>query len=280
VYTLFQKGQFVNSTIPKRIIQTGKNFDLPLRAKAAVATIRLLNPDFEYLFFNDEQVESFIEKHYPDYRSIFHAFPFPIQRFDFFRYLAIYHYGGFYFDLDVYMARSLEDLLAFGCVFPFEEITINGYLRDRYGMDWEIGNYAFGASSGHPFLLEIIRNCIKAQKEPEWAQPMVRSIPKLSRDRYMVLCTTGPGLISRTLAEYPDAAGQVRVLFPENVCDPSTWHNFGEYGVHLMEGTWGKRKNALLNRLTWMLESRVTEKAMRASRKRGPMRSLDFAGRA
>jgi len=203
----------MNSTIPKRIIQTAKNFDLPLLSKAVVANIRLLNPDFEYMFFDDAQVEEFIDTQFPEYRKIFDSFPVRIQRYDFFRYLAVYYYGGFYFDLDVFLARSLEDLLDFTCVFPFEELTIHRYLRDEYGMDWDIGNYAFGAAAGHPFLQAIIENCIRAQKEPEWIQPMMKPSPRICRDDYYVLNTTGPGLVSRTLAEYSDAVKQIKILF-------------------------------------------------------------------
>ena len=109
-------GNVLNSRIPKRIIQTSKSLDLPLRSKAAVANVRLLNPDFEYLFFNDEQVEKFIDEEFPKYRNVFKSFRYPIQRYDFFRYLAVYHFGGFYFDMDVFLASSLTDLLGFGCV--------------------------------------------------------------------------------------------------------------------------------------------------------------------
>ncbi|TKB63306.1 MAG: hypothetical protein E8D47_12905, partial [Nitrospira sp.] len=65
----------MNSGIPKRIIQTNKSLDLPLLERAAVANIKLLNPDFEYLFFDDRQVEEFIEKEFPEYQSVFHSFP-------------------------------------------------------------------------------------------------------------------------------------------------------------------------------------------------------------
>ena len=44
------------SRIPARIIQTGKDGNLPLMAKAAVANVKLLNPRFEYLFFTDHDV--------------------------------------------------------------------------------------------------------------------------------------------------------------------------------------------------------------------------------
>src|SRR6266480_2435075 len=129
-----------------RIIQSDKSAYLPLLARAATSNLRLFNPDFEYLFFDDSQVEQFIDVEFPQYRPVFNSFTARIQRYDFFRYLAVYRFGGFYFDTDVLLASGLEDLLEFGCVFPFEHLSINRFLREEYGMDWEAGNYAFGAA--------------------------------------------------------------------------------------------------------------------------------------
>src|SRR4029077_5545531 len=137
---------------------------------------------------------------------------------DFFRYLAIYRLGGFYFDLDVILATDLSPLLPTGCVFPFEGLTLSRLLRS-YGMDWEIGNYAFGATPGHPFLEAVIENCVRAQKDPSWVKPMMRGLPFFFRDECLVLNTTGPGLLSRTLAENAELATTVTVLFPDDVCD-------------------------------------------------------------
>ena len=51
----------MNSHIPRRIIQTGKTSELSLLAQAAAVNVRLLNPDFEYVYFTDHQVEAFID---------------------------------------------------------------------------------------------------------------------------------------------------------------------------------------------------------------------------
>ena len=169
--------------IPKRIIQTGKHALQPLHLRAMMANIRLLNPDFEYLFFDEERVQAFIDHEFPQHRAVFDSFKFPIQRYDFFRYLAVYRYGGFYFDLDVMLASGLSDLLDAGCVFPFEGLTLSEYLRNRYKMDWEIGNYAFGAAAGHPFLAAIIENCVKAAKESKLGQAHDARIPPSSHIR-------------------------------------------------------------------------------------------------
>jgi hypothetical protein len=263
----------MHQPIPARIIQTAKHRNLSLKQRAMSASLRLLNPDYEYCFFDNDDVEGFIDREFPQYRKVFDSFRFPIQRYDFFRYLAVYRLGGFYFDLDVVLAASLSSLLPSGCVFPFEGLTLSRLLRS-YGMDWEIGNYAFGAAAGHPFLEAVIENCVRAQRDPSWVDPMMRGTPFLSGSEYYVLNTTGPGVLSRTLAENPALAHTVTVLFPEDVCDARTWNVFGDFGVHLMEGTWRPSTSFVRRRIAQKLEVWAMQRLLKQSRQLGKTRSL------
>jgi len=260
-------------TIPQRIIQTNKTRDLLPFAKAGAANLKLLHPDWEHLFFDDEEVGRFISSEFPKYKGIFESFPRKIQRFDFFRYLAIYRFGGFYFDLDVFLYEDLGGLLAHGGVFPFEELTLNRFLRNHLGIDWEIGNYAFGASARHPFMEAAIENCVRAQRDPGWLAPMMKGIPPFFRSEFYVLNTTGPGLLTRTLVENPGLRKSVTVLFPDDVCDSRTWHQFGRYGVHLMNGSWRERGNFLWRRLAMRWESSVRRRMLAQSQTLGKTRS-------
>ena len=263
----------VEEGIPKRIIQTGPSRDLPLLHRAAAANIRLLNPEFEHCFFDNDDVERFFDTEFPEYRRIFDSFRFRIQKYDFFRYLAVYRYGGFYLDLDVLLAAGLSSLTDHGCVFPFEDLNIDGFLRRRYGMDWTIGNYAFGARAGHPFLWEVIQSCVRAHEHPEWVEPALREIPRMFRDDFFVLSTTGPLLLSRTLAETA-LRGEVTVLFPDDVRCPGTWHTFGQVGIHLMEGSWRRNDKPIRRRLRLMWEWWMVRKFMRESARLGAVREL------
>ncbi len=229
--------------IPRRIIQAWNSANPPLRSRAVMANMKLLNADYEYLFFDNPKVEEFIGREFPQYRWVFDSFRYPIQRYDFFRYLVVYRYGGFYFDLDVLLASSLSDLLKHGCVFPFEAITVSRFLRNNLGMDWQIGSYAFGAAPGHAFLEAIIENCVRGQRDPNWVKPMMRGSPPLLEDEFLILNSTGSGLVSRTLAENPELAKTVTVLFPDDVCDVRNWNRFGERGIHLMESSWRRNRN-------------------------------------
>jgi inositol phosphorylceramide mannosyltransferase catalytic subunit len=258
--------------IPQRIIQTAKARSLPPLAKAAAANVKLLHPGWEYLFFDDAAIRQFMRTEFPEYQTVFDAFPRTIQRIDFFRYLAIYRYGGFYFDLDVFLSQDLSPLLDYSSVFPFEELTLYRFLRQEYGMDWEIGNYAFGAAPGDPFIQKIVENCVRAQRDKSWVSVMMAGIPTLFRDEFYVLNTTGPGLVTRTLAENPKLAADVTVLFPDDVRDPQNWHLFGCYGIHAMEGSWRTKGNFLRRRLASLWESRLRGKLARESVALGPAR--------
>ncbi|MGR9108639.1 MAG: glycosyltransferase family 32 protein [Gammaproteobacteria bacterium] len=237
--------------IPKKITQIwGGGKEIPLLGRASAANVRLLNPEFEYTLFDDGKIDDFVATQFPEYRQIFEKFRFSIQRYDFLRYLLIYRFGGFYFDLDVFLALGLSDLTGYGCIFPFERLTWSTVLRNEYRMDWEIGNYAFGASAGHPFLEAIIKNCVRAQEDLEWRNKILRSFPSVLRDELFVIYTTGPGLVSRTYAEYPELASQVKILFPRDVCDKEKcWNLFGNHGVHLGGGMWRTQHGFFRSRL-------------------------------
>jgi len=61
------------SQIPKRIIQTAMTASVPLVTRAMMANVRLLNPDFEFLFFDNAQVDQFIANEFPQYSSVFNS---------------------------------------------------------------------------------------------------------------------------------------------------------------------------------------------------------------
>lgn len=272
-------------SIPRRIIQTARRRELPPLARAAARNLRLLHPDWEFLFFDDDEVLHFVTTEFPRYRGVFDSFPHRIQRYDFFRYLAVLRHGGFYLDLDVLLAESLDELLPHRCVFPFEELSLNRYLREAHGIDWELGNYAFGAAAGDPFLAQIVGNCIRARTDRAWAERMFRGIPRLFRTDFDVLHTTGPGLVTRTFAESGPLAHEVTILTPDltappapgrapacDVADPALWHQFGRYGVHLMAASWRPRRSFLLRKASLLWETRQRRRA--AARHRAQARPL------
>ena len=240
--------------IPKRIIQIGKDSQFSLRHRVALSNMRLLHSEYDFLYFDNKQKDDFVRREFPQYHAVYENFKFPIQRYDFFRYLVVYRYGGFYFDLDVLLAECLSPLLELSCVFPFEAISTSRILRDKFRMDWQIGNYAFGAAPGHVFLEAIIDNCVRSQKDPNLIKQMMRGAPPFLNDEFYVINSTGPGIVSLTFAENPEIAASVAILFPDDISDVSTWNQFGTFGIHLMDGSWRRSKSYIhqkLVNLTW-----------------------------
>ena len=84
---------FDNNNIPKIIIQTWKTYDIPIKYKNDISSIKKYNSDYQYLFFSDNDIDIFLQKYYPDNYNIYKKLPVIIQRIDYFRYIASYcHY--------------------------------------------------------------------------------------------------------------------------------------------------------------------------------------------
>jgi hypothetical protein len=269
----------MDSKIPARIIhvyspEAGEPEELSLLHQAALANAKALNPNFEHVLFGSGEMEDFVREEFPEFKAAMASFSRRIQRFDFFRYLAVYRLGGFYFDLDVFLARSICPLLEHTCVFPFEELTVSQFLRDSYGMDWEVANYGFGAAPQNAFIGALIENCVRFLKEPSWGYQMMQGVPRAFHDLFVVPFTTGPGMVSRTLAENPHLAKDVTILFPEDVCDERTWHQFGNFGIHLQQGAWRSSHGYVRRRLANVWESWMRRRLHRESCAHGKSRSL------
>jgi hypothetical protein len=259
--------------IPKLIIQTGQP-KLPVLQQAAIVNVKLLHPEFAHRFYDDAMIEAFLTDYFPGYKAEYQSFPFRIQRYDFFRYLAVYQFGGFYLDTDVFLTRNLVPLLLSQCVFPFEELAVSRYFWKQFQMDWQIGNYAFGAEPAHPFLAAVIENCLRAKRDPAWVVPMMEGVPCLWRDNAYVLNTTGPGMLSRTLAENPQLRDHITVLFPDDVCNSTSWYQFGEYGVHNMAGSWRPGSNLVGRVLIRQWRAWNLRRVLAESQSRGKTRTL------
>lgn len=216
--------------IPKIIIQTWKTKDVPSRYQPLVNSIKSKNPDYKYMFFTDADIETFLKTHYFDYYQTYINLPIKIQRIDFFRYIAIYHYGGFYMDLDMDCVKSFDELLKYKCVFPVDEIITKRMCNfPRYksyydrGYDYLLGQYAFAAEPNNPFIKEII------DKIHSNVYKYIKHVNFDSHD--YVYKTTGPDFCTDLYIDY------------HNKKDIYVIHNnkrqyFGDYAKHNYMGTW------------------------------------------
>ena len=229
--------------IPKRIIVTSQysRNHLPCDFESNLNRLKQCNPEYEILYFNDAKVDSFIIRYFPQYMDLFGHLPRRIMQIDLFRLLAVYHMGGFYFDMDVRLQENLDDLLCHELIFPLEWTMDQHYFEVRHRCLYDpkvghklqqIGNYAFGAKPRHPFLLEVVDNISRRAKA-------LRHHTANDRD---VLYITGPDVLNftRWSSQYHPFVlrGSDSEPFQARSWGPNHWHKFGSYGEHLLKHSW------------------------------------------
>jgi|TARA_B110000483_G_scaffold204262_2_gene247161 mannosyltransferase OCH1-like enzyme len=208
------------------IIQTWKDNHIPLKYQPFVNQVKKMNPNANYMFFTDKDIEQFILTKFPQYYKTFKNFPYTIQKIDFFRYLAVYYYGGVYLDLDFKNYKSFDDIDRSKSVFPLEFMNSSDEILKQQGFKGLIGNYAFYAPKNHPFIKKIIDNIMSNRIKN------VGNKYNNDKNKY-VFYTTGPVLVTQSYIDFKQKE-DIEIIKPT----PFKKYNFGNYGVHYLMGSW------------------------------------------
>ncbi|SGY19823.1 BQ5605_C110g13214 [Microbotryum silenes-dioicae] len=200
-----------------------------------------INPGYAMNFYTDEQVFAFVHDHFPTESSsvskVFDTLPLEIIKYDWFRYLAVGLYGGFYADVDTYPLKSLDALLS---AQPFQKVidrTDRLLVPDHdptappglvVGVEWTgrqnnlrnvlfgrklgIVQWGFGASQGHPVLIEsakrVLENSVRSSKrdwdarEGKGPEDMLPFNPAQDKTKPLVLEWSGPAVFTDCVARY------------------------------------------------------------------------------
>ncbi|MTW23016.1 glycosyltransferase family 32 protein [Allochromatium palmeri] len=148
-------------SIPKRIIQTHRDFSL---CQDLSESWIVKNPDYDYRFYDDEMCVKFFKKHYPRLLSCYLALPNNGQKADLFRYVSVFHYGGFYFDADTYCKVSLDTYVDLNhkLVVGYEMFAslyknrVETYVEE-YASPKQMLQWAFAAEPGSSMLKNLIK---------------------------------------------------------------------------------------------------------------------------
>ena len=218
------------------IIQTWKTHTIPDHYLSFVNKIKSYNPTCNYMFFDDNDIAEFIKTKMPEYSEAFYKLSGKIQQIDFFRYLAIYYYGGLYLDLDIDVSKSFDTLIVDPsiCIFPVELKNIGDTLITNQLFFKLIGNYAFYAPAKHPFLKLIIDNIVTQRIDDADIKIGQANNSDDSRDVY-VYYRTGPMLVTQSYLDHIERNGAFITLL-----EPTPYRNdcFGDYGRHCCYGSW------------------------------------------
>lgn len=178
--------------------------------------------DYDVRLYNKQDCLNLITEYYPEYIDAYNSFEYDIQKIDFMKLLFVYHYGGFYMDLDMMPILSLDDLLEYDLIVC-EEFTINNEEKERLNLKYNVrvANFMFGAIDHNSFLLDALTT------EQE------RSSIKIS-SKQELLDLTGPGLFTDTLFDNFKTYNNVRFLTKK------LNRGFGQYAEHLSSKRWEK----------------------------------------
>lgn len=106
------------TTIPRIIhqINFGRNDSYIEKYEKNINILKEKNQDFAYYQWNDDDAQELIIRRQPHLYTHFKKLNV-IDKSDFFRYILMYEYGGFYFDLDVEFHKSLHDFFQYTQIF-------------------------------------------------------------------------------------------------------------------------------------------------------------------
>jgi mannosyltransferase OCH1-like enzyme len=153
----------------------------------------------------------------------------------------VYHYGGFYFDMDIEPLEPLDNaILNHQAVFPIDEYADDHSCKTlrmkevcKKGFPFLLGQYAFGATAKHPFLKWVVD---KIRKNTDKYIEVFKQIQISSSNRedvhYYVFKTTGPDFITDCYHNYKKPE-QFYIL-----SNMGKRQVFGKYGKHIYFGSW------------------------------------------
>ena len=100
-------------------------------------------PDWNYVFWTDEDISSFIDQRFPTFSHLFQSYDRHIKRVDMFRYFVMYEMGGLYADMDYECFKNFEN------EFPVGKVSLNQSGADLYQ------NALMVSAPKHPFWLYV-----------------------------------------------------------------------------------------------------------------------------
>ena len=113
--------------IPKRIIQTYENYNLPMIYKIGEEIIKK-SSDYQYIFYTKRLMTKFIEINYPQYIDLYNSL-MDCNKNTLFVLLELYKNGGIYLDNDVILHKKMDELLENDCcIMPLS----NNKMIDNY----------------------------------------------------------------------------------------------------------------------------------------------------
>lgn len=204
--------------IPKIIMQTWVDKNIPKKWKVSPESIKRMMPDWEYVLMTDEDNRKFVKKHFPDFLPYYDAFPHNIQRADAIRYMWLYINGGIYMDLDFEVQYPLDELFTGDVeVYFVTSSNLSSYLT----------NSIMASKPGCKLWLDVI-------------ETMKKPLPYYCVGKHLaVMNSTGPVMLTYAVRRSKIVYGMlpIKLILPCSICN-ITCRTEGSYLRQLEGSSW------------------------------------------
>lgn len=214
--------------------------------------------DFQFMYWNDEDIDKIVEEFYPQYLDVYNMFPLHIMKVDFARFCILHKYGGIYADLDVFCYKNFYDFLEKDVYF------VESMNNDPFE------NSIMCSVPGHNVMMECcdesvkrFYHCYNRDKHGLYHTNSVNAIQDILVTRSMfVLYLTGPSLVSCIFGRHynidkESTIGILPVWLFNNYDD--TYHE-DFFANHIHTGLWGKENIEVTDFSIQIFEERTKQK--------------------
>jgi mannosyltransferase OCH1-like enzyme len=174
-------------TLPKIIHQiwSEKYRPLPEFCASLSETWKEKHPDWKYIRWDEEMMNTFVEVVYPGLLKFYQSLPYDMQRWDVIRFLILYKMGGMHVDFDYKCLKNIEPLLPEGkeCCISTEPQTH----ASKYHVQNLLNSALLASVPKSVFVGKLIEKAFSRS-----------TLQFRSNDKsFAILNTTGPLMVSR-----------------------------------------------------------------------------------
>jgi hypothetical protein len=196
--------------------------------------------DFEYRFWDDQDIDDLVRDYYPKYYDMYSNFPIHIMKIDFVRFCILHKFGGIYADLDMFCYQNFYNDLQDG-----PHIIENPFGNDSFE------NSLMCSRPNEEFFLQCMEKSLSRYTFVQIRYPsLIKNLTTINDDSfekfqrpYLVFYVTGTNLVSTVARESQNMIYCLPGCVYNNL---STSYDPMFRTKHMHTGVWGKENISII----------------------------------
>ncbi len=169
-----------------RHLKKNNAYTIPKTWKKYRQTFKKLHPHWQHMLWSYDNALPFIQAHYPKWLEFFRDIPLLVAQADIIRYMLLWKFGGWYFDLDCEALQAIDSFANHEVLLPLEFSLAFGDTHDQ------IGNAILASRPQHPLWEKLLTRIWHHRHE-------IQVLTESNKER--VIALTGPTMVHHTFHE-------------------------------------------------------------------------------